>query len=99
MKEVTKEDIYKAFQNVDQLTQMFGQSSGRLSINSLMFERVTGNSTDPSDEDVQSDARFCVWKCSNIHIKLTGYITSYGNRTLERWDFVEPKEKVVLVYE
>lgn len=98
MKEITKEDIYKAFQNVDHLTLMFGSQSGR-TIGGIMFERVSGDSTDPSDEDVQSDARFCVWKCGNLHVKLTGYITSYGDRNLERWDFVEPKEKVVMVYE
>lgn len=92
MKEITKEDIYKAFQNVDQLNYMFGHTSGRVPIGPLMFERVSGNSTDPSDEDAQSDARFCVWKCGYLHIKLTGYITSYGDRTLERWDFVEAKE-------
>lgn len=91
--------IYKAFQNVEQLVFLFSSTSKVSAVGQLRFERVAGNSSDSYDEDVQSEARFCVWKCGDIFIKLTGYVTSYGDRTLERWDFVEPKEKVVMVYE
>ena len=96
--ELSKELVYKAFQNIEQINLMFDNRS-RMTVGGLLFERVAGNSTDAPDEDIQSEDRFCIWKCNNIHVKLTGYVTSYGDKTLQRWDFVEPKEKVVMVYE
>lgn len=99
MKEATKEDIYKAFQNVEFLLQLFETFSNNQAVGVLRFDRVAGNNTVPADDVISEDSLFCVWKCGHIHIKLSGYISSYGDRRVSRWDFVEPKEKVVLVYE
>lgn len=99
MKEVTKEDIYKAFHNVEHLLMLFNSFGKTSTIGGIYFEKVAGDSTDPSDEDISEESRFAVWKAGNLFIKLTGVVTSYGDRNLQRWEFVEAKEKLIVVYE
>jgi hypothetical protein len=63
-----------------------------------VFRRVGGDLDQPYDEDIISN-RFFVWQCGNIFVKIEVTVSSYGDSQPTRWDFVEPKEKTITVYE
>lgn len=92
-------DIYKAFQDVQNLIYMFGTSSKTHTFSTVIFNKVAGDSHElPNSEEVKQ-SRFSVWKTGDLYVKLTGYVTSYGEYDLVFWKFVQPLEKTVVVYE
>lgn len=97
-KVITELDVYKSSQNVLLFSNMFGSKLPH-NFNGLSFNYIEGNATEEYDDDSRYESRYSVWQVGNLFIKIEGTVSSYGDRTISGWKFVQLKEKLVHVYE
>ncbi len=99
MQKITKQQIYELFQDltiVDALS--YGSPGSDSTYNKIHFDHVAGDVHTGYDEDSIDNLRFIVWQCGDLFIRINVNISSYGERKLQNWSFVTPKEKIVFEY-